>query len=363
MPSSSRRVSAFRARKPLTAGLAVAATALAATALAGPAHAATAPQYKLVLSPIANSDYTGINATGDIVGVAPQNGDVQPALFRAGSTSPTFLGPLATQTNTLFLNDSGINNADQVVGQDTLTGSALLWPNSATPTDLSKVSGLAGVFRDTDAIAINNNGEVVGHGILGNKGSDAPFAITNNVASKLPQLPNGVDGDPLAVNDSGVIVGVADTATQNGQAVEWSNGSIKVLPSLASTDGSRALAINASGAVVGNAVLNTDFNQRAVLWANGTATALNFGNGDSSANAINSGGVIVGDGPAGVGQGVDTNAFIYKNGTATNLNTLIPANSGVVLTVATGINDKGDIVGTADQINGQEFGFELIPVS
>jgi probable HAF family extracellular repeat protein len=76
---------------------------------------------------------------------------------------------------------------------------------------------------------------------------------------------------------------------------------------------------------------------------------------ESVANAINNNGVIVGStreleksGSAGF------HAFIYSGGHFQDLNRLIPAGSGLELTDATGINDKGQIVADAHSTaNGQ----------
>lgn len=59
---------------------------------------------------------------------------------------------------------------------------------------------------------------------------------------------------------------------------------------------------------------------------------------DSFANAINASGVVVG---SQLGH-----AIVWVNGFGTDLNTLIPANSGVTLVAGNGINDKGQIVAT-----------------
>lgn len=115
---------------------------------------------------------------------------------------------------------------------------------------------------------------------------------------------------------------------------------------------------HASGQAVGAAVLSTDDNSHAVLWANGKATDLHFGaslGGDAEATGINVSGVIVGDGGG--------HAFIDQNGTVTDLNTLIPAISGVTLTTAASINDQGVIAGTAVNAQGLDVGYELTPVS
>lgn len=360
---SLRRGPVLPARKSLTAIVALAAAALASVAVAVPARAATT-QYRLILNPTANTEYDAVNAGGDILGTAPNGENVQPALYRAGSATPQLLGPPpGQQDETFFLQASGLNDTDQVVGQVNIFGTPLLWPDSTTPSSLAQVPGLAGTFRDESLNAISDNGVIVGEGIAGNV-AEAPFEITGNVASRLPLLPGGDSADPLALNDSGVIVGAATTAGQDSEAVKWSGGTIQALPSLAGTEDSQALGVNAAGTVVGTAFTTGDFSQHAVMWANGTVTSLSTGSGDFVADAINSSGVVVGQGPARAGEGEDaTDAYIYENGTATNLNTLVPAGSGVILESATGINDQGDIVGGAFVPDGPEFGYELVPVS
>jgi hypothetical protein len=69
---------------------------------------------------------------------------------------------------------------------------------------------------------------------------------------------------------------------------------------------------------------------------------------------INDSGVIVG------GGGDD--GFVYQNGTATDLNTLIAPTTGLTLGPATGVNTKGQIAGSAI-LNSQEVGYVLTPVS
>jgi probable HAF family extracellular repeat protein len=79
-----------------------------------------------------------------------------------------------------------------------------------------------------------------------------------------------------------------------------------------------------------------------VVFHNGKVTDLtpNLPAGfDAFAAAINSSGQIVG--------GSLGHAFIWVNGVGADLNTLIPAGSGITLSSADGINDKGQIVATA----------------
>ena len=359
-----RRASSPRVHRPLITALAATGILLAATALAGPAHAATT-QYKLTLSAIPNATFSAINNNGDIIGDAPQPGSsfTQPFIMKAGGP-PLLLNAPAGQAGNGFATADGLNNGDLVVGQfDSGLFTALKWPaGSATPADLSQLPTLAKSFFDTQATAVNDSGLIVGFGETPGSNGDLTksFTIQGATVKVLPLLPRGSDANAIAVDPAGTtIVGNADTTTQDAMAVEWVNGAIKKLPALGATLTSGALAVNAAGQVVGSAVLNSDGNAHAVLWANGKATDLHFGaGGDAEATSVNASGVIVGDGAVGDG-GQD--AFISQNGTATDLNTLIPAGSGVTLNTAASVNDHGVIVGIATTANGGTIGYELTP--
>lgn len=357
----SRRESAPRARRPAIAALTAAGMVLAVTALAGPAWA-SAPQYTLTLSTVANSQYLTVTGNGDIL----VGSDAVPGtlfVLKASSGTRLPLDPPASQAgnpgNLVVPED--LNDADQAVGElDTGDFTALEWPDSSAPVDLSQLPTLASTFSQTQAPAISDSGLIAGYGegFNGTHDFTQSFTIQGSVVTLLPELPDGVDAYAIAASDTGTIAGDADTTTTGPQAVEWVNGAIRLLPALPATVTSKALAVNASGEAVGAAVLNSDFNAHAVLWAGGQATDLHFGAGadaDAEATSINASGVIVGDGAG--------RAFIYQNGTATDLNTLIPADSGVTLTTAASINDKGDIVGTAVNSSGQDVGYELTPAS
>ncbi len=74
--------------------------------------------------------------------------------------------------------------------------------------------------------------------------------------------------------------------------------------------------------------------------------------------AINASGAAVGQVSNG-GPG-SVRAFIWQTGVLTDLNTLIPPDSGWVLTIATSINDNGQIAG-AGTVAGQRHAFLLTP--
>ncbi|MFC4906960.1 hypothetical protein [Actinomadura gamaensis] len=368
MPEHTRHAWTARVRRQLTATAAAAGIAVAAVVAAGPAQAAV-PQYKLTLSPTVNTQYTAINNNGDIIGEGPRagTGTTAPFLLTTRSSTPLPLDVPANQTGSAFATAEALNNADTVVGEsDNGNFTALKWPDSSTPTNLqATLPGLSSRFFQTQATDINDNGLIVGFGEgPGTRGDTTiGFTIQGSTVTLLPELPNGgVDSHPIAVNAAGTtIVGDADDRTRSGVPVEWVNGAIKELPFLpGSTTIAKALGVNNAGQAVGADTLESDLDAHAVLWSNGTVTDLHFGaGGDAQAKSINTAGVVVGDGGVAEGGG---HAFIYRNGVATDLNTLIPAGSGVTLDTASSINDHGVIVGTALNARGLTLGFKLTPV-
>ena len=82
---------------------------------------------------------------------------------------------------------------------------------------------------------------------------------------------------------------------------------------------------------------------------------------DAYAGDINDHGVVVGTMRAG-GAVSPWHAWIYADGVVTNLNSRIPAGSGLHLAYASGINNAGQIVGTAYDSRGSYHAFLLTPV-
>lgn len=346
-----------------TVGALAAAAALAGLAFDAPAHAATTPPYTLTIVGNAGTELFGINKNGDVFGVAPETGArVQEGfLLRAGTKKLVFLGSPGDQPNTNSVaSPEAINSSADLIGSSTslTTGNttAVEWPASATPTDLGVQFGLQNIVNSPALTSINDNGLITG---FGSNHGDVGFTINGTTVTRLPALPSGgVDVEPIAVNGTGLIVGQADTTTSDFQAAEWQNGTVTTLAQLPGSFTSDALAVNSTGEAVGADVLLSDTDAHAVLFNNGTVTDLNApgtGLADSSANAINDSGVIV-------GKGGNGHAFVYQNGHATDLNNLIAAGSGFTLVGANGINNNGVIVGTAVNSSGQTFGFKLTPV-
>ena len=363
-----------RRRRLAVGALAFGAAVSAGTALGAPAHASTtsgiATAYKLTVIKAgtitgAGTDAFGISNSGEVFGTGDQAGVETGFVLPAGSATARFLPQPAGALSGSISFPEAMNNAGNVVGDFTTqldNTNAVQWTGGTTTTDLSNAINTATGFgggdgEDTVANGINDNGLAVVTLTEGN--IEDGLTVQGNTATALPGLPGGgsrfgTNANPIAVNNNNLIVGSAQDSAGQQVAAEWQNGKITNLGGLPGSSGTEALAVNSSGLAVGASTLG---NEHAVEFVNGKAVDLNVGgNGDAMAKAVNDSGVIVGT------DGND--AFASANGKYVNLNTLIPANSGVTLAIANGINANGVIVGTAT-VNGsqQTVGFELTPVS
>jgi probable HAF family extracellular repeat protein len=179
----------------------------------------------------------------------------------------------------------------------------------------------------------------------------------------------------LNLNNATQVVGQAGTGNPSvapSHAFFWQNGSFTDLGTLGGPT-SAADAINnaASPQVVGQAdtgALDSHGNAvyHAALWQNGgsgwTLTDLGtLGGTDCAAFGINTSGQVVGtDGSANTPPWTGNRAFVWQNGVMTDLNTLIPPNSGWQLSSANSINDSGQITGLGT-VNGSRFVYLLNP--
>jgi probable HAF family extracellular repeat protein len=130
---------------------------------------------------------------------------------------------------------------------------------------------------------------------------------------------------------------------QTFHGYRWRNGKMKDLGTLGGPD-SEAVWINNSGDIAGSADLPTPGIHDAVVWKRGKIYDLGSLPGDacSRGRAINARGQVVG------GTSDCHNflhAFVWEpGGPMRDLNKLIPPNSGLQLTNAFNINDRGEIL-------------------
>ena len=167
-------------------------------------------------------------------------------------------------------------------------------------------------------------------------------------------------GDSVArgVNDTNDIVGYVCTAgNASCRPFLFSNGVTRLIgPALRTGVANR---VNANLDVVGAlSVAPGTSTTQAFLYRNGVRTDLGtLGGASSEARGINEQGEVVGTAQNAAGQ---PRAFLWRNGEMTDLNTLIPAGTGWILESAAGISDGGQIVGYGT-LSGKRRAFLLTP--
>jgi probable HAF family extracellular repeat protein len=336
-----------------------------------PCSTATAQTtYNVTVIPGPNPAFTlhqatggAINANGDILGqdVFDSSG-FGAALIKAGKEVQLTYDPNQPCLPNLpcgpIIGDEALalNNNDQVVGwgfrvpvnQVDVQQRPLVWQPGQTvgqdPGFLPFCSD--GVFAE----GINNLGQIVGFG--SNCGQPSPniaWLFQNGNLTTLPTL-GGISSAAFGINDLGQVVGnsALDANANIVHAFVWQLGTgMRDLGVLAGGQFSEAVAINKSGVAVGVSTFNggtfATGDRHAVAFQNGRVIDLTPGlpaGFGSFATAINSSGQIVGSSL--------NHAFIWVNGVGTDLNTLIPPGTGITLSEADGINDKGQIAATAN---------------
>jgi probable HAF family extracellular repeat protein len=183
--------------------------------------------------------------------------------------------------------------------------------------------------------------------------------------SVIRQGQGGITRAAYSVNAAGVFVGEKDFGGGVVRAFATFPGSgILDLPTFGGSSTVPA-AINDSNQIVGAGNLPGDDNFHAFLVKAGDAALVDLGtigpplNRNSRANAINQHGQIVGWSEIDDDDD-ERHAFLYKDGTMIDLNSLLPPGSGWVLKEATGINRYGQIVGTG-MLGGFPHAFLLNP--
>ena len=270
-----------------------------------------------------------INHHGAVVG-----GGGFPFLYRDGVFSN--LGTLGGNDGTAH----GINDRGDIVGNDTVAGGnqahAFLFRDGRL-IDLGVLPGGAG----GGAFEINETGVIVGR----SSSSAAPhsFRWEDSRVSDIGKL-GGIGSYATAINNKGWIVGSSNFGPDRSlyHAYLWRSGRFTDLGTLGGAN-SFAHDINDKGAIVGEAELGPGGRRHAFLWRKGVMQDLGALGERSAAYGINNRRWVVGWSRLPNGSAEQEAAFLWRNGTLINLDAFAP--SDWELSVATAINDRGQIVG------------------
>ncbi len=308
-----------------------------------------------------------INASGAVTGNSRTTASSLPLnAYSWGGPGPAQNIGVLPGSNS-FSRGYAINNAGVIVGEsDNNNSRAFRWDAVNGMTELLSIAGTSGgVAHD-----INNAGVIVG--ISSNGQASRPTRWTNGVASDLGSIDGQANtfGRAWGINDAGDAVGFSrrqSTPSSIAQATLWRDSSVVNLGSLQPDSFSEAFAISDIDVAVGAAVSGTTRSgtpiRRAVRWdlSGPTPTITDLGSlGRTFAEAkdVNDAGQIVGF-VTNI-SGLSDRAFLWENGVMTDLNDLLPANSGWVLRSAEGINEQGWITGFGT-FNGATRAFVLVP--
>lgn len=278
-----------------------------------------------------------INAWGQVAATSGERdgGGAHAGVWRDSAKN---LISLPTLDDSDYSEVTSINNRGEMAGLSNMKTNmhAVLWTISGAIEDLGTLPG----DTSSRAFAINDQSKVVGMS-SGPRGERA-FLWTHDRMVSLPVPPDTKSSEAHGINSRDQVVGHF-RGPAGTHAFLWAPGSafqdLGVLPGCQTT---KAIGINDSSEVVGSS--SGPFDTRSFIWTarDGIQAIRDLPSEKfSEALDINNHSEVVGTYEGSLGN----RAYLWtrKNGFV-DLNTLIPAGSGIVLTMAISINDRGQIL-------------------
>jgi probable HAF family extracellular repeat protein len=230
---------------------------------------------------------------------------------------------------------TAINNLGQVAGYTNTD--AFLYGNGVM-TDLGTLGG-----SSSAALGMNDSGTVVGWADSAGDTTHG-FLYTNGTMVNL--TPGSFTGGAQGINGVGQVVGWYSYGTSGTQPFLYSNGVKTNLGTFPTGSATYTLSINDSGQVVGYTFQPGLTGEQPFLIENGTTTIFDV---SGAFQMINASGQVVGGTYL---SNTVRHALLYSNGTMNDLGTLGGSNSW-----AYGINTGGKVVGDAYTTSGAQHAF------
>jgi probable HAF family extracellular repeat protein len=325
--------------------------------------------------PGSNSGTTWISDAGSIAGLS-QLPVIDPLTGSPELEAMLWSGGKMTALGTLGGNESvaeSVNDRDQVVGfalnsvPDQFSGfgtqmRGFLWQSGAMQ-DLGTLGG-----PDANAFIVNERTQVTGWSSTNSTPARCYFRLTTDPFlwqdGKMIDLGTlgGTCGFPNWLNNRGEVVGQSNLAGDSTfHPFLWRRGKMSDLGTLGGNFGT-AYSISEAEEIVGWSTTSGDSVGRAFLWKRGRMSELGVVPGErcSVAYAINAKEQIVGGSDDNCG-GFNPRALLWDHGSVIDLNAFVSPNSGVQLTVALSIDERGTIASLGVVPWGDQHVFVLIP--
>ncbi|HEY5909232.1 MAG TPA: immunoglobulin domain-containing protein [Verrucomicrobiae bacterium] len=314
----------------------------------------------------------GINNHEQIVGTAQTGmGAYHAFMFEGGRMMD--LGTMGGSNSWAF----GVNDNGWIVGASdmaTTNRHGFLCTNALTGLGMMDLGTLGG--SNSAAWMINMHGEMVGWATMTN-GSHHAFFMTNSMAGAMMDLgtAGGTNSEAYCINSNRMVVGYAMMSDGSPEPIMSTNAMMGSMSMMTMGMGGMGAAggqewfVNDMGQTAGQAQMSGGNHHAFVTGSGGMMGRMEvdlgtLGGTNSAAFCINNAGTVVGS--ADLSNGA-RHGFMVTNALGgmprmTDLNSLIPANSGWELMEARGINGHGQIVGWG-MYAGHTNAFLLTPVS
>ena len=168
-----------------------------------------------------SSSATGINDSGQIVGNAANSSGATHAFIYSGGTMKD-LGTLGGNNSIA----NGISDNGQVAG----------WANTGDGSQYAflysggTMKGLGTLGNFSNASSVNNNGQVVGSFNI--EGGYHAFLYTGGTTAEIGKRPDVTNSSASAINNSGLVVGIAYNTSYVPYAFLYNGGSMTSLGTL-----------------------------------------------------------------------------------------------------------------------------------
>ena len=300
-------------------------------------------------SPVAVTQGSAVNSSGDVVGTQSPLGNGQTAFFFSDATG---LVDMSDPILPLFSQPQAINESGQVVGYYNTTGNsparAYIWSLAGGMVDI-------GPGDPTDwsyTYDVNDLGHVVGAYYFSADQTTHPFFWNSSGATDI----TNAYGSAQAINESDQVVGsISFPPYDTSHAFMWSpSDGLTDIPELPGSAYASGQFINDSGQVAGTSY-SASSDARAFLWsqADGLVDIGTLGGSNSYVYALSSSGDVYGESTTASGA---RHAFVWSDGDMVDLHQITYPISGMTVEQAYGALADGRIVVSLRTAGGSEVG-------